>query len=570
MRQTVSVKPLKTWLGVVGVAQPAEALVGQGFTPTYSDSEIALSGSVAQDTTGKVILCGEVILDNAPELRQQFCLPDAAPASLLAEVFRLHGASVICHARGMYAVAIWEPLTKRLTLLRDGVGARTLYYATTSRSAWFSLRLETLRKTPNISSTLSLSALRNYLSCAFVPGAETLWQDILEVRPGSAVSLPEGRSQTVWEPKEAVWERKEPMEVTASRLRLLLEDAVQVCLPSSESTGVFLSGGLDSSLVTALVARFAPKDVYTYAIHFGADYPNELPFSSMVAQHCNTKHRIIELTGKQIGAMLPETLALLDDPIGDPLTTPNLILGRTAAQDTKVILNGEGGDPCFGGPKNLPMLLQELYGGTEARAEAYLRSYQKCYDDLPRLLSPQLTSALSALPPQEAWFDPYLGEESGMAHYLNRLMRVNTLLKGADHILTKVSNLTEANGIIGRSPLFDRRIVEASFAIPPEYKQAGAIEKAVLKEAVADLLPTAILTRPKSGMLVPVQGWFKRDLKRMARGMLLSRHARIRPYIRQEVLREWLAYRGNLFPRHGVKLWLLLTLEIWLQIHTKE
>ena len=112
-----------------------------------------------------------------------------------------------------------------------------------------------------------------------------------------------------------------------------------------------------------------------------------------------------------------------------------------------------------------------------------------------------------------------------------------------------------------------RRVVEASFDIPPAYKLEGANEKAVLKRAVADLLPESILTRPKSGMLVPVQGWFQRDLRRMARGLLLSRGARTRPYLNPGVVREWLAYRDNLWPRHGVKLWLLLTLEIWLRVH---
>ena len=259
-----------------------------------------------------------------------------------------------------------------------------------------------------------------------------------------------------------------------------------------------------------------------------------------------------------------ETMAALDDPIGDPLTVPNLLLGQAAAQDTNVILNGEGSDPCFGGPKNLPMLLHELYTPEESREVAYLRSYQKCYDDLPRLLTSEVQAALRKAEPQETVLTPFLTNPK-MPHFLNRLMHINVRLKGSDQILTKVNNLTTANGLLGRSPLFDRRIVDASFAIPPAYKLAGAEEKAVLKHAVADLLPEVILTRPKSGMLVPVQGWFKRDLRRFARRLLLSRRARTRPYFNGGVVREWLNYRGSLWPRHGVKLWLLLTLEVWLR-----
>ena len=339
---------------------------------------------------------------------------------------------------------------------------------------------------------------------------------------------------------------------------------MRVRLPAAGPVGIYLSGGLDSSLVTALAARDAPGPVHTYAIHFGEEYPNELAFSRLVAEHCGTQHHILTLPGKQIRQTLLETMIALDDPVGDPLTVPNLLLGRAAARDTDVILNGEGGDPCFGGPKNLPMLLHELYTPAGSREAAYLRSYQKCYDDLPRLLTPEVQTVLRKEEPQEALLTPFL-TDAKMPHFLNRLMCINVLLKGADHILTKVNNLTTANGLMGRSPLFDRRIVDASFAIPPTYKLSGAEEKVVLKRAVADLLPKVILTRPKSGMLVPVQGWFKRDLRRFARRLLLSRRARTLPYFNREVVREWLSYRGNIWPRHGVKLWLLLTLEVWLR-----
>jgi asparagine synthase (glutamine-hydrolysing) len=149
-------------------------------------------------------------------------------------------------------------------------------------------------------------------------------------------------------------------------------------------------------------------------------------------------------------------------------------------------------------------------------------------------------------------------------------MQINVDLKGADQILTKVANLTDACGLTGHSPLFDVRVAEAAFAIPAVYKRAGALEKAVLKDAVADLLPEPILTRPKSGMQVPVQKWFQRDLRRFAAGLLLSRHSRIRPYLRQSVIKEWLDYKTNQpFARQGVKLWLVLTLEIWLRENEK-
>ena len=495
--------------GVYGVPDPARALRSLGITPVWSDPDVAFGGApVWADSSGTVIVSGEMVLDNVGDLRRMLDRPMAEPGALLAHLALCHGDQMGRHMRGMFAVALWNTREKTLTLLRDGVGARTLYYAAQGRACWFGGRLRALRRCPAVSGDLSLPALRDYLACAFVPGAQTLWRDVSELRPGTTLAWPGGVTRAYWEPAEDTSAWTEPMETHAARLRVLLEEAVRDCLPASGPTGIFLSGGLDSSLVTALAAREAPGPLHTFAIHFGPEHPQELEYSDLVARHCGTHHHVIALPAKSIREMLPETMAALDDPIGDPLTTPNLILGRAAAAETNVVLNGEGGDPCFGGPKNLPMLLHELYGGETGRTAAYLRAFQKCYDDLPRLLLPDTRHALRASPP-EAFLTPFLDNEA-TGHYLNRLMYVNTRFKGADHILTKVGNLTSACGLVGRSPLFDRRVVEASFAIPPEFKLSGASEKAVLKRAVADLLPDVILSRPKSGMMVPVQSWFAR------------------------------------------------------------
>src|SRR5207249_8058124 len=137
--------------------------------------------------------------------------------------------------------------------------------------------------------------------------------------------------------------------------------AVRHRLPANETVGATLSGGIDSSLVVALARRLHDHPVKTYSISFGEGYANELPFSSQVAEHCGTIHRIVELSPAAIVRHLDETISQLSDPIGDPLTVPNALLFREAAHEVGVVLNGEGGDPCFGGPKNLPMLLSELY-----------------------------------------------------------------------------------------------------------------------------------------------------------------------------------------------------------------
>ncbi len=563
---TQRVKP-RAFCGVWGVPEPAEALRRWGIEATWHDARVAFGDApVWMDATGEIVVCGDVVLYNAPELRAQFGLPDAEQGELLAELIAQYGTDAGNRANGMFAIAAYNRHTGELFLLRDSIGCRTLYYAEDkqSRACWFAARLSRLRACPAVSGELSLSAMQHYLTCAFVPGEQTLWKDARELPPGTVRTVSERTNLTYWQPEEGTWNPNESLESCAARLRPLLDSSVQQAMPQSGDIGIFLSGGLDSSLVTALAMRYAPAEVHTFAVHFGAEHRNELEFSGMVAAHCGTRHHVVELSGKTIRDHLLETLALLDDPIGDPLTTPNLLLARESAKITGTVFNGEGGDPCFGGPKNLPMVLHTLYGQADSCETAYLRSFQKCYDDLPRLLLPEVHIALSQEEPPEALFAPYFSPDK-MRDYLNRLMLLNVRFKGADHILTKVNNLTTATGLLAHSPLFDRRIVEMSFAVPPHYKLTGTTEKVILKKAVEDLLPEVILTRPKSGMLVPVQHWFRSDLKGFARAHLLGRNARTRPYLNPDMVREWLKYEGSLFPRHGVKLWLVLTLELWLR-----
>src|SRR5262249_52533079 len=236
-----------------------------------------------------------------------------------------------------------------------------------------------------------------------------------------------------------------------------------------------------------------------------------------------------------------------------------------------VVLNGEGGDPCFGGPKNLPMLLAELLGDGRnavhdegfARERSYLRAHQKCYDDLPAMLTSDVRGVLAAAA-LEAELEPHLADMRWTS-FVTRLMALNVSFKGAHHILPKVDALSAAFGVLARSPLFDRAVVELAFAIPPELKLRGSIEKYLLKRAVSDLLPRAILERPKSGMLVPVEGWFQGPLLPLARARLLDGLA---PYglFQRDYLERLLAGRlGGLRPRHGAKIWLLVTLEAWLR-----
>jgi asparagine synthase (glutamine-hydrolysing) len=505
------------------------------------------------------------------------CWLDGRPVADLDQWRTILAAGRLADVDGAFVVA-WRTADGACHLARDSVGERTLYYAAVPDGLMFASSVPALLATGLVARTLDLAAVGAYLTYAYVPGAATLVAGIRELLPGEVLHVRDGHvasDRFFALPAEPVWPEATPDErALREALRAHLESAVAQRLPSGEAVGAFLSGGVDSSLVVALARRLADKPVLTYSVSFGPAYPNELIWSSLVAEHCATDHRVVELGPTVVLRHLDDAVAFLGKPIGDPLTVPNALLFREAAADVGVVLTGEGGDPCFGGPKNLPMLLAEWLGDGRnaadddawAREASYLRAHQKCYDDLPAMLTDEVAGALAATPLPAA-VRPYFTDPRWES-FVTKLMAVNVAFKGAHHILPKVDALSAPFGVVARSPLFARSIVESAFAIPPQWKLRGAVEKYLLKEAVRDLLPAAILERPKSGMLVPVEGWFA------PRGGALSAHARDRlldgltrwGLIRRPWLERLLAGRlGGLQPRHGAKIWLLVTLEAWLR-----
>jgi asparagine synthase (glutamine-hydrolysing) len=475
---------------------------------------------------------------------------------------------------GAFALG-WRGPDGSLTLARDGVGERSLFYAQVEGGLIFAPRIKDLLETGLVPRKLNLASVATYLTCAYIPGRETLVESIYKLLPGEVVSFCDGEmtSSSLWTlPAESGAQTGLYEEELRQELRERLERAVSRRLPRQEPVGAFLSGGLDSSLVVALARRLHTNRVLTYSVSFGEGYANELPFSSMVAKHCGTEHRVVELSPEAVLRHLDETIALLNDPIGDPLTVPNAMLFREAAAEVSVVLNGEGGDPCFGGPKNLPMLLAELLGDGAsshreelyARERSYLRAHQKCYDELGDMLTGDVFDAIAS-GRLERQVSSYF-EDPRWTSFVTKLMAINVIFKGAHHILPKVEAVSAPFGVAARSPLFDRDVVEMAFAIPPQLKLRGSVEKYLLKQAVKDLLPPAIIERPKSGMLVPVEGWFQGPLLPRARERLLDG---LTGYglIERDYLERLLEGRlGGLRPRRGAKIWLLVTLEAWLRI----
>lgn len=473
---------------------------------------------------------------------------------------------------GAFAAA-WLRPDGVLELASDPIGHRRIYYAMLPGGGLvFASTLHGVLGSGLVPRRLARHVVPIFLTFAYVPTEQTLAEGVQALPPGCVLALGgDGARITPYWQLPSTPAAFDGEAALRERLRAELERAVSRALPEDRAAplGCTLSGGIDSSLVVALARTLHGGPLTTYSMSFGAEHKNELPWSELVAEHCGAKRVVIEATPSDIAAELDAAVGALSQPNGDPLTVPNALLFRRAAEDTGFVLNGEGGDPCFGGPKNAPMLLAELLeldadeGDRYARARSYLRAHQKCYDDLPSMLRPELAAGLATLEMEqlvESWLS-----DGRWPSLLDKLMAINVAFKGAHHILPKVDHLSFASGVRPRSPLFDRRIVELSFDIPASQKRRGAIEKHLLKQAVRDLVPPAIIDRPKSGMMVPVEAWFRGPLRKFAEERLIDGLGSWE-LIEPRFVRDLLGARlGGLRPRHGVKIWLLLTLEAWLR-----
>ncbi|MFC1849330.1 asparagine synthetase B family protein [candidate division CSSED10-310 bacterium] len=490
----------------------------------------------------------------------------------LLAAYRLNGPLFVSKLRGAFLIAIRDG--DIIHLARDGAGVRTGYYACHGGRFLFAAEPKAILAVPNFPRRLRAASLAQYLTFSFVPGAATMLEGLYEILPGHVVtcdgrSEPEVRRYFMFEDETLNVDQTD--EYWLDRFRQQFAEAVSERLFMNEPVGIFLSGGIDSSVVTAAVSeQFREQPVLSYAIHFGPDYPNELEFARLVADCCGTNHEEILIQPKHFLPRLRQIIWHLDDPIGDPITVPNFELAAKVSQTVKWVFNGEGGDPCFGGPKNLPMLLNHWYGGVERdhlfREKMYLQSYRRCYEELSRLLTPEIQAQYDVSSDLEQLLTPFFNT-AVPSSFLSKLIAINIRLKGAHLILPKVERMTGACGLTPLSPLFDERLIRLSFEMPSRMKLHRGVEKIILKKAYENKLPRVIIERPKSGMRVPVHFWFQKDLKRYASKILNRRQLKKSGIFNWERVKQLLDYNTVEGPgRYGIRLWMLITFEIWRRI----
>ena len=491
-------------------------------------------------------------------------------SDLLTEI-RNRGTGVFSRLNGDYVCAYHDGVTT--SLVRDMAGIRSIYYGQYNNRLVFSVEPKGLLAFPGFPRRLRPASLAQYLSFSFVAGSWTMFRDIQVLPPGHILTCREGMEPELrmfCDLYKSDFEHSDNIDTWSSRFVTHFQDAIQDRLPESGPVGIFLSGGIDSSIVTAEVSKLYSGPVKTWAVHFGPDFSHELDYASAVAKRCGTCHREVLI---RPGDFLPKIRKMvwhLDEPIGDPITAPNFELARIASQEVDLIFNGEGGDPCFGGPKNIYMLLNHWYGGSPEnqyfREKAYCLSFRRAYEDIELLLTPEFQRHILIDRDIHDVLTPYFTAATPKG-FLDKLMTMNIRLKGASLILPKVERMLGAWGIDSLSPLFDWRIVQLSFAMPSRFKVKSGIEKYIFKHAYRDFLPLEVIVRPKSGMRVPVHFWFRGELKKYARKILNKKELKKNGIFNYEYVDQLLNYsKENGSGRHGLKLWMLITFEIWRRI----
>jgi asparagine synthase (glutamine-hydrolysing) len=504
-------------------------------------------------------------------------------------------AELCSRLEGMFAFAVWDAGRRRLVLGRDRLGKKPLFYWQGEGELLFASELKALLAHPLVPRRLDEDAIPAYLTFGYVPTPRTFFAGVRSVPPGHVLTFDADtgatRLERYWRPSvvgvDAERERLAPAEA-ARELRARLEEAVRERLVADVPVGAFLSGGLDSSSVVALMARASDEPVRTFTIGFDDPRYDERPFARQVAERHRTEH--VEMVVRPDAAGLAERLLWhYDQPFADASALPTFLLCELTRGHVTVALCGDGGDELFAGYQRL----------TAARAVApwdrLPRTARKGAAHVLRLaargrlggrlarLQPVAAADDAALAMVLAWVrqvppalvrDPgsdralrefgALWRESEGAHVLDRLLDLNLRTYLLDDLLVKMDRASMAHGLEVRSPLLDRRVVELALRLAPSHAARGASTKRVLRAAMAGLVPPAVIRRPKRGFGVPVNRWFRSELRPLAAGTLGAPRARVREHVHGDGLERMLR-EHEAGVNHGHSLWALLMLELFLR-----
>lgn len=556
-----------------------------------------------EDGSVWIVFNGEIY--NYPDLRRRLegsghRFRTASDTETLVHLYEDEGVGMLRHLEGMFAIAIWDANRRQLLLARDRLGKKPLVYRQESGRLLFASELKSLLQVPGVPREVDPNALDEFLALQYVPHPNAILRGFRKLPPAHYAVYHQGQLSVVryWQP-EVSREREIKAHDARDELRRLLTEAVRKRLRSDVPLGAFLSGGVDSSIVVALMQQQSTQRVRTFSIGFPVAEYDETSYARQVAEHLGTEHHEFRVEPNSL-EILPKLAWQFDEPFGDSSAIPTWYLSELTRQHVTVALTGDGGDELFAG---YPRYLAVQLGAWFDRLPGFLRrvlaanAWQKMRastSQKSRLRRfKRLTGAL-AQPERRRYFDwictfdeqrraelyaedfvPRLAD-SDPADFLGagfeaargrdpvtRASLTDLVTYLPCDILTKVDICSMAHGLECRSPFLDHALVELAISLPARLKFRRGRGKRILLETFGSLLPAAISRRSKMGFGVPLDHWFRHELRDFSRDVLLDSRTRHRGYFRPEAVQQLLDdHEQNRFD-HSYRLWSLMILEMW-------
>ncbi|MDX1538452.1 asparagine synthase (glutamine-hydrolyzing) [Arsukibacterium sp.] len=571
-------------------------------------SVIDLSGGqqpISNDDGSLVLVCnGEIY--NYRELRAQLAdsyhFKTQSDVEVILALYQQYGVDCLQHLNGMFAFALWDNNRQQLLLARDRLGIKPLYLCQHDGYLAFSTESKAILALPGIDAAVCPQALEQYLQLGYVPAPYSMFKGIQKLEVASYLLINDKGIQQhqYWQPDFAQTEQLSEQS-WARKIRTQLESSVAMQMVSDVPIGAFLSGGVDSSAVVALMSKHSKGPVQTYAIGFdtgdAANFYNELPYARAVAEQFGTEHREI-LVKPDVVSLLPKLLWHMDEPIADSAFITTYLVSEFAHQDVTVILSGVGGDELFGGYRRY---LGEHYLQKYQRLPAWLR--QKLLVPLAgKLPSDRHSKLLNTLRLTKAFIQSaelddaeryqrymqvfsqqqtsqLLNSEMPMSmikqHYqfshaeqgLWRMFDTDRQSQLPDDLLLLTDKMTMATSLECRVPFLDHEMVELAVKIPQSLTMKNGRLKHLLKESLSDILPASILDRPKRGFGAPLGAWLKQELAAMLRLFVNRETIESRGLLNWPIIEQTLNQHFSQQEDHTDHLLALMNLEIWCRLY---
>ena len=547
-----------------------------------------------EDGSVHVVLNGEIY--NYRELRRDLearghRFYSSTDTETLVHLYEEFGEECVQRLRGMFVFALWDERREKLLVARDRLGIKPLYYTEVDDRLAFASELKALLQLPEVQRNLNWRSVGHLFAALSTPAAESIVAGVHKLEPGHLLTLSRGgrlRIRRYWDVHfEPDYSHDE--EYFAEGLKALLEESVELHLVSDVPVGAFLSGGLDSSSVTAIMSRLSTRPVKTFSIGFQESAYNEAPYARRVAEQFGTEHYELILN-PDIEQLLGDITWYLDEPFGDSSAIPTYMVSKLAAEQVKVVLSGDGGDELFAGYEKyqvearerryerVPAPLRRLMGQVGdrmpegAKGRNFLRHFSLSgteryldavtlfrSDQRQRLFSREAAEHIAGSDP---WGEAGAFFAQNRGDWLTALQHWDLKSYLPLDILTKVDRMSMAHSLETRVPLLDHKLVEFAATIPPEFRLRQGESKSIFKRAMRGVLPDEIIDRPKHGFAVPLGAWFRGHLTGFVRELLLSDTSLRRGIFDPGYIEQLLAMhqRGRQLDLH---LWTMISFELW-------